>query len=532
MVRLSLHGGRSAQVLSGSVWCCPLFVAYANGAGTVSGSPYIEWVFENDLVEMDAAATLAAAEANEHTLITAEIRRLQIAAHWADLHPGDTLPQRRLPGTQHPVRLGGDGTPTVGDFAAAELGCVLRISDGAAAKLIADALDLRHRLRLVWAAAHAGQVPAHQARRIATATRHLTAEQAAVVDEHITPALGALSWTRLHTLLEAAILQADPDGAAHAAAAAAQERFVRLGRATEHGLKMILARASAGDATCFKAVIDRIADILQRQGNTDSVDVCRSKALGILAQPAQALQLLCHHQDDDWDGPAEPTNPEQSLQIIPPPFDPDKARPRAIIYVHLSHEALNCGTGVARVEEVGPILAGRLQELLGDHCTISLKPVIDLPAGHTPVDAYEIPASLREQILLRNPADIFPYAAAVTRRIDIDHTIPYLNPDNGGPPGQTRIGNLGPNTRRHHNLKTHGGWQVRQPQPGTWVWRSPHKHIYLINNSGTHPLGDSPYAQAIWRAAANPVIGEQPKLVILRPTECSPTGRARCPQGP
>jgi hypothetical protein len=120
---------------------------------------------------------------------------------------------------------------------------------------------------------------------------------------------------------------------------------------------------------------------------------------------------------------------------------------------------------VARVEEVGPILVNRLGQLLGDRCTISLKPVIDLPASHTPVDAYEIPASLREQILLRNPADIFPYAAAVTRRIDIDHTIPYLNPERGGPPGQTRIGNLGPHTRYHHRIKTHGGWQVRQPEP-------------------------------------------------------------------
>jgi len=416
-------------------------------------------VFENDLVEMDAAATLTAAEANEHTLITAETRRLQIAAHWADLHPGDAIQESRLPGSQHPIRLGGERTPTVGDFAAAELGCVLRISDGAAAKLIADALDLRHRLRLVWAATKTGQVPAHQARRIATATRHLSAEQAAIVDQRITPALGALSWTRLHTLLEAAIIQADPDGAAQAAAAAAQERFVRLGRKTEHGLKMIIARASAGNAICFKAVIDRIADILQHQGDTASADVRRSKALGILAQPAQALQLLRHHHDDDWDGPAEPSdeNTHQSLKITPPPFDPEKARPRAVVYIHLSQETLSSGTGVARVEEVGPILVGQLGELLGDHCTISLKPVIDLPAGHTPVDAYEIPANLREQILLRNPADIFPYAAAVTRKIDIDHTIPYLSPDNGGPPGQTRIGNLGPHTRRHHNLKTHGG---------------------------------------------------------------------------
>jgi hypothetical protein len=36
-------------------------------------------------VDLNAAETLAAAEANEHTLITAETHRLHIAAHWADL---------------------------------------------------------------------------------------------------------------------------------------------------------------------------------------------------------------------------------------------------------------------------------------------------------------------------------------------------------------------------------------------------------------------------------------------------------------
>ena len=125
-------------------------------------------MFENELIELDAAGTLAAAEANEHTLITAETRRLQIAAHWADLHPGEAVAKSRLAGTERPVRLGGEGTPTVGDFAAAELGCVLRMSDGSAARLIGDALDLRHRLPLVWAAAQAGQAPAYQARRSPT----------------------------------------------------------------------------------------------------------------------------------------------------------------------------------------------------------------------------------------------------------------------------------------------------------------------------------------------------------------------------
>ena len=100
---------------------------------------------------------------------------------------------------------------------------------------------------------------------------------------------------------------------------------------------------------------------------------------------------------------------------------------------------------------------------------------------------------------------MFPYAATVSRSIDIDHTIPYLSPDRGGqPPGQTRIGNLGPHVRRHHNVKTHGRWQVRQPEPGTWLWRSPHGRIYLVNATGTHPLGNTEYAQTIWHAAANP----------------------------
>ncbi len=274
-------------------------------------------MFENDLVELDAAGTLAAAEANEHTLITAETRRLQIAAHWADLHPGEAVVESRLPGTEHPIRLGGEGTPTVGDFAAAELGCVLRMSDGSAARLIGDALDLRHRLPLIWAAAQAGQVPAYQARMIAKATRHLTVEQAAAVDARIAPSLGALPWGRVQTLLDAAIVEADPAGAEQRAADAAKERFVRLGRTSEHGLKLIIARAAAGDAIWFKATVDRIADILARQGDTDTVEVRRSKAIGILAQPALALQLLCQHQHDDCDGPAEPTEPAEEPKNHP-----------------------------------------------------------------------------------------------------------------------------------------------------------------------------------------------------------------------
>ena len=52
--------------------------------------------------------------------------------------------------------------------------------------------------------------------------------------------------------------------------------------------------------------------------------------------------------------------------------------------------------------------------------------------------------------------------------MQVDHTTPY---DAGGASG---IGNYGPMTTTHHRIKTHGGWQVKQPFPGIYLWRDPH----------------------------------------------------------
>ena len=175
----------------------------------------------------------------------ADARRL-IAGHW----PTSRKHATKTGSLALSIRVLGGYTATrpARDFAP-RVGLRLRISDGAAGRLIGDALDLRYRLPQIWTAALAGRVPAYQARRIAAATRQLTLEQAEWVDAQLAPSLGAVSWGRLQTLLEAAIIQADPVGAERQAALAAQERFVRLGRASEHGLKLIIARATAGDAT-------------------------------------------------------------------------------------------------------------------------------------------------------------------------------------------------------------------------------------------------------------------------------------------
>ncbi len=60
-------------------------------------------------------------------------------------------PSPLLPGSEQLVRFGGAGTPGVAEFAPAELGVVLATSTHAAERLVADALDLRHRLPQLWA---------------------------------------------------------------------------------------------------------------------------------------------------------------------------------------------------------------------------------------------------------------------------------------------------------------------------------------------------------------------------------------------
>ena len=77
---------------------------------------------------------------------------------------------------------GGDGTPDVAEGAPAALGLEIGMNPRQAAGLIADALDLRHRLPRLWRRIQKAQIPAWQARRVASRSRNLTQAQAELVD--------------------------------------------------------------------------------------------------------------------------------------------------------------------------------------------------------------------------------------------------------------------------------------------------------------------------------------------------------------
>jgi hypothetical protein len=497
-------------------------------------------MFDSQTSGPGAAATLSLVAQAHRQVLEQECKLVELAAHWADLHhPDSQAPaEKTMPGAEQPRQLGGDCTPEVLEFAAAEFGACMETSSGSARGLIADALDLRHRLPELWQLILAGGVLAWKARKVAQATRHLSRSAAMHVDAAVARAITSIPWGRCETLLAAKIIEADPKAAEEQAKIWEAERFVRAGRAGQNGLKLLIAKANAGDITWFMATINRIAEILRLQGDMSDADVRRSKAIGVLAQPALALQLLWEFRGEQHPASqpqqaaesihnepkapfnqsteAEPADqvaesadplqePGRGLIVQPPGVDVGKLRPQVTLHIHLSEEALMAadlpGGGVARFEGIGPITLGQVRRFLGETaCEIKVQPVID-PQDTPPVDGYEIPRRIREAMFLRMPASCFPYAAS-TQRMDLDHNQSYLPPVRGGPPGQTGVHNLGPMIRYEHRAKTHGRWRVRQPEPGVWIWRSPNRSHYFVTNAGTHSLGDGSFARRMWRAAA------------------------------
>lgn len=121
------------------------------------------------LAELDAVRLAAAVTDTQDSLRRAECRVLELACAWADVHSRDTGDDSPL--VERVRFFGGDGTPAVEEFCVAELGALHGTSTMAAELLLADALDLRHRLPRLWVQVQAGQVRAWQARKVAELTR-------------------------------------------------------------------------------------------------------------------------------------------------------------------------------------------------------------------------------------------------------------------------------------------------------------------------------------------------------------------------
>jgi hypothetical protein len=393
------------------------------------------------------------------------IAALAEEAEWPADAPVDTAGRRA-------VRIGADGTLLLDEFLPLEVAALEGISVSAATWLIRDVVNLKARHPLVWFQATKGLIAMFRARQLAqeVARFDLSLEEAQQLDAVLAPKIPGLPWPRVLKLARGLVTELASAKVEALAERARAARFVRKLPTDDPAVAYLSCRVDTADAIFFDAMVDRVADILAQRGDADDKDLRRAKAIGVLATPARAQLLL-----------AEAVGKRGKVSSNDP-----RLLPKATVFVHVAEETLLTGRGACRIEDVGALPATMLKHLVG-HSRVTVRPVVR-PYARVAVDEYEIPERIRRQVLLRNAVEVFPFSSRPSRGKDLDHTIPYRK----GRPGQTRADNLGPLSRGPHRGKTHGGWQLEQPGPGIFWWRSPAGYRYRVTPNGTRRVGGDP----------------------------------------
>lgn len=253
------------------------------------------------------------------------------------------------------------------------------------------------------------------------------------------------------------------------------------------------------DAHLLDATIARIAHDLHTLGDTDPLDTRRARAAGILADPQHALDLMS--------GTTTATRPSTRN---------GNGNGAINLYAHLNltdlHHLDLTGndpgnqtsghTGAITLERLGAATTQLLTDWITTHTptglAITLRPVLHLThdqatgraineAVDRAVDQHDPPPAMREHVILRDTHCVFPGCRRDSRSCDLDHITEYLDPDHGGPPGQTHPTNLAPLCRTHHRVKTHTTWHYQRLHHGTYTWTSPTGHHYDVTPTTRRP---------------------------------------------
>ena len=202
-----------------------------------------------------------------------QLEKLRLAYQWCVQHPATsntgpaTWGDAGLPGlTDCDASFGGDGSPGVAAFVAEELGAV---STQAAMGLMADALDLRHRLPRLWALVEAGAVAPWKTRRVAADTRSLPFEGARWVDEQLAARVDAFGLPTIERLVALAAARyraggAGREGRCPPCSAPRDPERPAAGRVRRHS--WLEAVGDTQDLTAFYALVCEEAKRLGRLG--------------------------------------------------------------------------------------------------------------------------------------------------------------------------------------------------------------------------------------------------------------------------
>ncbi len=399
----------------------------------------------------------------------ADVALVVAAVEWAEANPAgpgleasgwgdaDLFGEGFLP-------LAGEGAPSVAEVAPVELGAALGWSSMAAQVLMGDGLEIKHRLPRLWSLVLERRVPVHLAREVASHTRPLAYDAARWADRLVTADPAPLDRVRIAALVREARLFHEPDLVVGEEEDDLTSRRVDLFPGRTPATTEVAMKLDTRDAEAFERAVSRTAEVLHALGDDDRLGVRRARAVGVLADPQRALDLLTHGTD-----PGSTRSGHAAVKA------------GAELWLHLTHATLHDLDTFAGPVDAGPVgtLSTDLVKTWLADTTVLVRPVLDL-ARCDAVDAHDPPKWMADVVRIRDPCCVFPGCRRRSRRCDLDHIEPYVPLARGGPPGQTNPLNLAPLCRRHHRAKTHGGWRYGRRGDGSYSWTSPTGRAYDV----------------------------------------------------
>ena len=233
-------------------------------------------------------ALLDAVRADRAERDAAEVRMLRhvieyCAAHEVAADEAATVVEQ---GRDTGLALAGPGAPCVSEFAVVELAAALGMTVDACRRYVGQVLEVHYRLPLIWRRVAAGDLQWWRAARIAQHTMLVPAGGAAQVDRRLAAMAHKVGVVLTEKLCEEALDHFDPDAAEERRRAAAENRQVEvhLDQAGRHGTVDADAVLDTADALDVETAVAQAAEELKAAGSTESLDVRRSMALGVIAR--------------------------------------------------------------------------------------------------------------------------------------------------------------------------------------------------------------------------------------------------------
>lgn len=119
---------------------------------------------------------------------------------------------------------------------------------------------------------------------------------------------------------------------------------------------------------------------------------------------------------------------------------------------------------------------------------------------------YVPPQHLTDHVIARDVTCRFPTCSWTAEACQLDHNVPF---ETDGTGGATAHHNLGPLHHRHHNDKTHHGFELSQPEPGLFVITTPAGLTYHVDPEAVGPIIGPPAAYGTVRDTGPPGAARQ-----------------------